>query len=342
MPYTMRNPLKKTLLCLIATFVLSPLLKSDCLADLTYLKDCLAPKDAPYLDKALFRYTVTGQQETIKMLKKLPFYEATMEKALADADIPGWLKYIPLAESRLKPSAVSPAGAVGIWQIMPLTGRSLGLVINDQVDERLDTYKASVAAAKYLKQLHLQFGDWLLALAAYNCGAGNVRKAQRRSGGYFYHEISRYLPRQTRRYIPRVLTIARIAQKPQAFGLTVTNKSIPPVLVTVTNPARLSQIARYYCMSKAQLYALNPSFLKGKIGAAQLPAKVVIPAMVYQSNERISILKVSQHLQVEETLLKSGLLNQTQGTPLALNGAPKAANSYSIPNLLAFSLTLPV
>jgi len=342
MPCTMRNPLKKVLLCLMATFTLSPLLKSDCLADLNYLKDCLAPTDATYLNKALFRYTVSGQEETIKMLQKLPFFEATMEKALANADVPDWLKYIPLAESRLKISAVSPAGAVGLWQIMPRTGRSLGLTINDKIDERLDTYKASVAAAKYLKQLHGQFDDWLLALAAYNCGASNVRKAQRRSGGYFYHEISRFLPRQTRRYIPRVLTIASIARKPKAFGLTVTSKSVPPVLVTVSNPTRLSEIARYYCMSKAQLYALNPSFLKGKIGAAHLPAKVVIPAMVYQSHERVSVLKISQHLQVEEILLKSALLDQAHRAPLALDGAPKAANSYRIPNLLAFSLTLPV
>jgi membrane-bound lytic murein transglycosylase D len=342
MPYTMRNPLKKVLLCLLGTFAFSPYLRSDCLADLSYLKDCLAAKDAPYLDKALFRYTVSGKQETIKMLKKLPFYEATMEKALADAEVPDWLKYIPLAESRLKTSAVSPAGAVGLWQIMPRTGRSLGLTINEQVDERLDTYKASVAAAKYLKQLHHQFGDWLLALAAYNCGAANVQKAQRRSGGYFYHEISRFLPRQTRRYIPRVVTIARIAQKPQAFGLSVTHKSVAPVVVTVTNPTRLSEIARYYCMPKAQLYALNPSFLKGKIGAAQLPAKVVIPAIVYQSYERISILKISQHLHPEETSLKSALLNQAHRAPLAFNKATKDVSSFSIPYLLAFSLPLPV
>lgn len=276
------------------------------------------------------------------MLKKLPFYEATMAKALADAEVPDWLKYIPLAESRLKANAVSPAGAVGLWQIMPRTGRSLGLTINEQVDERLDTYKASVAAAKYLKQLHHQFGDWLLALAAYNCGPGNVRKAQRRSGGYFYHEISRFLPRQTRRYIPRVLTIARIAQKPQAFGLSVTRKSVPPVVVTVTSPSRLSEIARYYCMSKAQLYALNPSFLKGKIGTAHLPAKVVIPAIVYQSRERVSILKISQHLQPEEISLKSVLLNQAHTAPLALDGAPKGVRSFGIPYILAFSLPLPV
>ncbi|WP_367392016.1 lytic transglycosylase domain-containing protein [Lewinella sp. LCG006] len=337
----MRNPLKKVLLCLIGTFAFSPLLKSDCLADLSYLKDCLAPKDATYLDKALFRYTVSGQKETIKMLKQLPFFEATIEKAFVDADIPAWLKYIPLAESRLKISAVSPAGAVGLWQIMPRTGRSLGLTINEQVDERLDTYKASVAAAKYLKQLHQQFDDWLLALAAYNCGASNVRKAQRRSGGYFYHEISRFLPQQTRRYIPRVLTIARIARKPQAFGLSVPRLSSPPVVVTVTKSTRLSDIARYFCMSPTQLRTLNPSFLTGKISTADLPAQVVIPAIVYLSNERISILKISQHLQVEAISPASILIDQAQQAPLAFE--KKAQNEGAqIHPLLAFSLPLPV
>ena len=338
---SMRNPLKKVLLCLIGTFTFSPLLRSDCLADLTYLKDCLAPRDAPYLDKAQYRYTVSGQQETIKMLKKLPLYEATMEKALADADVPDWLKFIPLAESRLKPRAVSSAGAAGLWQIMPRTGRSLGLTINKQVDERLDTYKSSVAAAKYLKQLHHQFDDWLLALAAYNCGPGNVRKAQRKSGGYFYHEISRYLPRQTKRYIPRVLTIAQIARNPRSFGLSVTHKVVPPVTITVTTPTNLEVIARYYCMQIGPLTSLNPSYLEGRINATQLPAKVVIPAIVYHSNERLSVIKIAQHLQHNDTLLSTALQKQPLGSPLALHKTSTTSNPFGIDYLLAFSMSLP-
>ena len=186
-----------------------------------------------------------------------------------------------------------------------------------------------------------QFGDWLLALAAYNCGAGNVRKAQRRSGGYFYHEISRFLPRQTRRYIPRVLTIAKIARKPQAFGLSVPRLISPPVVVTVTRSTRLSDIARYFCMSPTQLRTLNPSFLTGKISTADLPAQVVIPAIVYLSNERISILKISQHLQAEAISPASIVIDQAQQAPLAFDKKAQDEGAQIHP-LLAFSLPLPV
>lgn len=306
------------LLCLACTFTAPSFLMSDCLADLYYLQDCLSARDTPYLKKALHRYSVSGKRETKKMLERLPVFEVTLNQALTEEGIPDWLKYITLAESRLRTRAVSPAGAAGLWQIMPRTGRSLGLVINDRTDERLDTYKASKAAARYLKQLHLQFGDWLLALAAYNCGAGNVRKAQRRARGYFYHEISRFLPKQTRRYIPRVLTIAKIAQQPQDFGFSSLQENIPPVAITVNVSCSLSEIATYYCMSPQQLAFYNPSFLSGTIHARQLPARIVIPAMTYYSGQRVSVLQIGKHLQAETAIAKP-LLSEDKKPPRLQN-----------------------
>lgn len=315
-PYVMRSPLRMVLLCLACTLTAPSFLKSDCLADLSYLKDCLSAKDTPYLKKALHRYTVSGKKETKRMLERLPVFEVALSQALAEEGIPDWLKYITLAESRLQTNAVSPAGAAGLWQIMPRTGRSLGLAINDQIDERLDTRKASRAAAHYLKQLHHQFGDWLLALAAYNCGAGNVRKAQRKAHGYFYHEISLYLPRQTRRYIPRVLTIAKIAQQPHAFGFTVIQENTPLVAVTVHTESSLNEIATYYCMSPQQLSFYNQNYLAGVITQRQIPARIVIPSMAFYSGERVSVLRIGQHLQEEATIAKPFLSNEERPSQL--------------------------
>lgn len=298
----MSHPIKAILLCSICMFTYSTPLKSDCLADLSYLQDCLALRDTLYLHKAMYRYAVSGRRETQRMLERLPTLEATLSSALIEAGVPEWLKYLPLAESGLQSRAVSPAGAAGLWQIMPRTGRSLGLKINRRVDERLDTHKASLAAACYLKKLHTQFDDWLLALAAYNCGAGNVRKAQRRAGGYHYHEISRYLPGQTRRYIPRVLTIARIAQHPEYFGFRDLQKCSPAVTVVVKTATSLREIASYYCISTRELRRLNPSLLTGKIGYTQIPLRILVPGEEYFSGKRISMMRVANHLEGEEEL----------------------------------------
>lgn len=270
------------------------------MSDLNYLKSYLSETDSKYLDKAYYRYTQTGWKETKEMLSRIPLYEAEIDHALQQYDIPQWVKYLTLAESRLLDRAVSPAGAAGLWQIMPATGRGLGLRINDYTDERLHTGKASMAAAQYLNQLHQQFGDWLLALAAYNCGAGNVRKAQRRSKGYFYHEISRYLPRQTRRYIPRVLTIASIAQDPATHGFTDIRYKAAPVLVSFSSNTSFDELATYFCASKRQLQRFNPAFLTNRCRLdGDNTATIYLPASVFQSPYRTTVMQIRNDMTVQ-------------------------------------------
>ena len=269
------------------------------------------------------------------MLERIPLHITEIETALQEQGIPEWIKYLPLAESRLQSRAVSPAGAVGIWQIMPATGRSLGLRINDKIDERLHTGLASKAAALYLKKLHRQFGDWLLALAAYNCGAGNVRKAQRRAKGYFYHEISRYLPRQTRRYIPRVLTIARVAQQPAAHGFTDVRPLAQPVIVTSTQPTSLKELAHYFSCSLSLLKKFNPTYSNSIRVNGETTAAIYIPASVYNTPVRTQPLRIGTALQV-----RAGLRTQAHlGLPnhngvIALRQNTVATPWYS---LLAFT-----
>ena len=152
-----------------------------------------------YIDSYVRRYP--KRLSTLLALSK--YYFPIFENALEAGGLPLELKYLPVIESALNPSAKSPVGAGGLWQFMPATGRLYGLEVNSLVDERCDPYKSSAAAVAYLKDLYAIYGDWLLVIAAYNCGPGNVNKAIRRSDGKRdYWSIYEYLPRETRGYVP--------------------------------------------------------------------------------------------------------------------------------------------
>jgi membrane-bound lytic murein transglycosylase D len=137
--------------------------------------------------------------------KRSGSYFSTIESIFRQYGIPEELKYLAVVESKLKLSAVSHAGAVGPWQLMPATARYLGLKVQGKNDERRHFYKSTVAAAKYLKSLHTQFGDWLLVLAAYNGGAGTVYKAIRRSGSRNFWALQKHLPNETRLHVKRFI-----------------------------------------------------------------------------------------------------------------------------------------
>jgi membrane-bound lytic murein transglycosylase D len=121
--------------------------------------------------------------------------------------LPVQLKYLAVVESELKTKAVSKVGAVGPWQLMPSTARILGLKINSRYDERKNYYKSTRAAARYLKDLHEEFGDWLLVFAAYNGGEGPVYLAIRQSGSKNYWTLQHYLPEETREYVKKFIAI---------------------------------------------------------------------------------------------------------------------------------------
>ena len=147
-------------------------------------------------------------------------YFPMFEEVLRAEGIPDELKYLSMIESALLPTANSHAGAAGLWQFMPATGREYGLNRTAWIDERLDPEKSTRAAAKYLKKLHRQFDDWYLALAAYNSGPGRVSRAVRRHGqGSTFWDIYEDLPRETRNYVPMFIATATILTNPQAFNL---------------------------------------------------------------------------------------------------------------------------
>ncbi|MBQ2235358.1 MAG: lytic transglycosylase domain-containing protein, partial [Muribaculaceae bacterium] len=150
------------------------------------------------------RYVKRNRTLVEEMLGMSLYYMPIFEQALEQEQLPLELKYLPVIESALNPNAVSRAGAAGLWQFMVGTGKGLGLEVNSLVDERRDPYRSSTMAATYLKNLFSIYNDWSLAIAAYNCGPGNVNKALRRAGGEGadFWAIYPYLPRETRGYVP--------------------------------------------------------------------------------------------------------------------------------------------
>jgi membrane-bound lytic murein transglycosylase D len=165
-------------------------------------------------------FTVRNREYTRTMLKRRDVYFPLFEKYLAKYGIPDDLKYLSIVESGLNPKAISRAGAAGLWQFMPSTGRIYRLNQNWYVDERLDPEKATEAACRYLKQLYGMFGDWQLALAAYNAGPGNVNKAIRRSGGKKdFWEVYNHLPKETRSYVPQFAAVMYVMQYAEEHNL---------------------------------------------------------------------------------------------------------------------------
>ncbi|MEM8891053.1 MAG: transglycosylase SLT domain-containing protein [Bacteroidota bacterium] len=156
-----------------------------------------------YVARYIEVYAVKRRDQVARMMGLGRVYFPIFEEYLDKENLPMELKYLPVVESALNPHARSRVGATGLWQFMLYTGKQYGLKVNSFVDERRDPTKATIAATKYLKDAYNEFGDWLLAIASYNCGIGNVRKAIRRSGGKRnFWEIRAWLPRETRGYVP--------------------------------------------------------------------------------------------------------------------------------------------
>jgi membrane-bound lytic murein transglycosylase D len=158
-----------------------------------------------HASKFVKEYLVKEDEALQKAKLRSTSYFKMMDEILIKYGLPVELKYLAVVESDLKTSAVSKVGAKGLWQFMPQTARDLGLKITSKYDERKHAYKSTVAAAKYLKDLHAQFGDWLLVLAAYNSGPLPVMKAIKKSGSKNFWAIQYYLPEESRGHVKRFI-----------------------------------------------------------------------------------------------------------------------------------------
>ncbi len=236
-----------------------------------YYKDLNLEIDIAYNDRvqAFINYfTVRNRGYTREMLKRKELYFPIFEKYLAQYNLPDELKYLPIIESGLNPKAVSGPQAVGLWQFMLLTGREQGLKVDWYIDERMDPERATEAACQYISWLYGIFKDWKLTLAAYNSGIGNVKRAMRRAGNKNdFWDIYRFLPRETRSYVPQFSAMVYAMEYADVHNIYSPEKDVatPFIEIPTKDFVYLKTFAESTGIALAVLNQLNPAVKKGAI-----------------------------------------------------------------------------
>ncbi len=207
-----------------------------------------------------------GKETLVHALTRSGRYRAMIERVLKEEGVPQDLIYLAQAESGFHPLALSRAGARGMWQFMSSRARGYGLERTRWIDERQDPEKSTRAAARHLKDLYKQFGDWYLAMAAYNSGPGSVQSAVKRTGYADFWELYKrnVLPRETRNYVPIILAVTIMAKNPEQYGLEdiVPDQPVPHDTVEIDYPVDLRLVADCVDASPTTLQDLNPSLLR--------------------------------------------------------------------------------
>lgn len=243
------------------------------------------------LDKAVRRrvmnYVENWPVASGRLLARSARFFPIFEERLAAEGMPLGLKYVTVQESALRPWATSQVGAGGLWQLMPGTARELGLTVNEELDERLDPELGCAAGLEYLRIQYERYEDWALALAAYNCGPGNVNKALRKSRGTSYWDIRKHLPRETRNYLPNIIAASYVMAfhhehdvlpGPMELDLQLTEA------ITVYRKLSLHRVTQITGLRPEVVVELNAQYLKGYLpglpGGHQLRLpKRVIPGV---------------------------------------------------------------
>ena len=230
----------------------------------------------PQLDRVvksyIKTYSVLKRDRTEKMLGRLVMYFPLFEKYLAEQGMPADIKYLSVVESALNPQATSRVGAGGLWQFMPGTGKEYGLRMNSKLDERRDPHKSTKAAIKYLKRLYNKYQDWELALAAYNSGPGRVNRAIRRGRSRNFWKIKKYLPRETRNYVPAFVAANYIVNN---YHLHYLKPQFPELDLQMTDYTKVYKSISFREISEITgtpthiIKTLNPSFKQGIIPSSR-------------------------------------------------------------------------
>lgn len=241
-----------------------------------------------------------------KMLGLSGYYFPIFEKALKSYNIPEEIKYLPIIESSMNPHAVSRVGATGLWQFMFATAKDYGLNMDNFVDERKDPIQASYAAAAYFRDAYEELGDWLLAIAAYNCGMGNVNRAIAKAGSRDFWEIRRFLPTETRNYVPAFIAAVYVMNCPSNHQIKSQRSSFirNTDIIQVNRFVSLASLAEALNIDLEELSTLNPSYKKKIInGTQELPKRVILPrvslasfASVYHLLNEEEEIDVSKHV----------------------------------------------
>ncbi|MFO7723035.1 MAG: transglycosylase SLT domain-containing protein [Bacteroidales bacterium] len=267
-----------------------------CMEDIPYYEDSIVmlrleelnsttPFDLLYnaqVQKFIDFYAYRRRASVQRMLGLGRLYFPLFEQMLDKYNLPVELKYLAIVESALNPVAVSRAGAVGLWQFMPATGRLYGLNPGTSVDDRRDPYKATDAACRHFIDLYNRFGDWNLVLAAYNAGSGGVARAIKRSGGATdYWKVQPYLPKETQNYVPAFIAVCYVMSNHKEYNLFPVT---PPFdyyeldTVTVSGNLTLDYLAEKMSYDRESLGFLNPALKNGAIYATpENPTVLTLP-----------------------------------------------------------------
>lgn len=253
------------------------------------------PRYDPVVMSYLRTYLVKGREGTEQMLGRRFIYFPLFEDVLFQNDLPEELKALSIVESALHNRAVSRVGAMGLWQFMAPTGRSLGLQVDAEIDERRDTRRSTEAAATYLKRLYKEFSDWELAIAAYNSGSGRVIRALKRGRGTNYWAIRGDLPKETANYVPAFIAASYLLEHFDKHGLTPKFPAEELLLTTsilVHQDLSFEQVSKLTGVSMETIEFLNPAFNRKSIPASArgyyltMPSKVMEKVRVYLETNR--------------------------------------------------------
>lgn len=239
--------------------------------------------EMPYNDvvrKFIDRYAVRLRASVSYMLGAANFYMPIFEEALEMYNLPLELKYLPVIESALSPTATSRVGAAGLWQFMLATGKQYGLEVNSLVDERRDPIKSTYAAARYLRDLYKIYDDWNLVIAAYNYGPQNINKAIHRAGGVKdYWAIYKYLPRETQGYVPAFIAANYIMTYYCEHNICPMRTQIPAKsdTIIVNRDVHFKQIAAVTGIRIEELRSLNPQYRRDIVNGSTQPSVIRLP-----------------------------------------------------------------
>ena len=250
---------------------------SDCQSDtlITELPDSIYKQrlqalpliiEVPYNEvvrRYILRYIKHSSRQLAALQRKAEYYFPIFENILSKYELPYELCYLSIVESALNPHARSYVGATGLWQFMPSTGKRYGLEINSLVDERMNPIRSTNAACQFLTDLYNIFGDWNLAIAAYNCGPGNVNKAIHRAGGKRdFWSIYPFLPKETRGYLPILISVIYAMNYAQLHGICPAEPLLTMASDTIITTQRqhLKQIAENLHIPLTELRRLNPQY----------------------------------------------------------------------------------
>ena len=238
-------------------------------------------------------YTLLARKSSEKTLGKSTLYFPIFTELNEAFGLPDELKYLMVIESSLKPDAASKVGARGLWQLMPATARMHGLDINDYVDERSDPYRSTDAALKHLTALFDEFGDWTLAIAAYNCGNGRMRSAIKKGKSKDFWKIKKHLPKQTQGYIEKFIAAAYTMEYYQFYDLRPIypdyNEQYTQAMLTY-DYGRLSEISKKENIDLELLQTLNPSYKIDIIPVSREGNIIIIPNLTGETRRTTASL----------------------------------------------------